>query len=88
MRDGGRSQNKNLKMTTPFLLSLVLIKQKKIKTQRDIRDVATEAEGRRELTQDGVLPMTAGGWTLICTKMGRPHRLPCRTVPPALARGC
>ncbi len=51
------------------LLSLVLIKQKKSKTKRDVRDVDTEAEGCRELTQDGDLPCLADVVALSCTMM-------------------
>jgi hypothetical protein len=51
------------------LLSLVLIKQKKSKTKRDVGDVAPEAEGCKELTQDGVLPCHADVGALNCTMM-------------------
>ncbi len=51
----------------------------------------TEAEGRRELTQHGVLPCLAGGeggGAMICTVMGGPYRLPWRTLLPTLMRSC
>ncbi len=59
-----------------------------------VNDTAREAEGRRELTQHGVLPCLAGGkgWgggEMICTLMRcPPYRLPWHTVPPALPRSC
>jgi len=47
----------------------------------------TEAEGRRKLTQRGALPgLAGGGGRMICTLMGGPYRLPCRSVPHALHR--
>ncbi len=70
------------------LLSLVLIKAKRSRIKRDVWDVATETKVCREPTQYGVLPVTASGWTMICTMMCKPHRLPCRSVSPALARSC